>query len=137
MTRSVPGTSRRPPLKETHARLWFPGANSKLLGKPQTPPFWKGADGVSVSKETGSAMTSLPVTCPDSRRLGGKLSHSHDGGRERLLSAHAPAQRPASIYVGDPTWRLRRPWRWRWSPSEHSGGAGGTVGTHGGVGGDG
>nr|KAF6469841.1 hypothetical protein HJG59_011197 [Molossus molossus] len=137
MTTSVLGTSRCSPWASASGFRMRIGSFS---GTPGPLPFRKGADGVSVSKETGPATTSLPLTCLDSQTVGrkrGKLSHSHDGGRERLRTAHAPAQRPASIYVGDPTWRLRRPWRWRWSPSEHSGGEGGTVRTHGGVGGDG
>lgn len=140
MTKSVPGTSRRSPTTSLKRASGFRVRIGSFSGTPRLLPGRKGADCVPVSKETGPAVTSLPLTCLASQTVGrkrGKLSQSHDGGRERLRCAHAPAQRPASIYVGDPTWRLRRPWRWRWNPSEHSGGEGGTVRTHGGVGGDG
>lgn len=124
-------------LRDPRARLGFRTRRGNYSGNPKPLLLSRSADSVCVATETGLSVTSLPAGCLDPRLLGGKLSNSHDCGRERLRCAHAPAQRPASIYVGDPTWRLRRPWRWRWSPSERSSGDRDPVRTHGGVRGDG
>lgn len=72
MVRSVVGTSGLLPSVEPHARFQFPERMESFLGNPRPLLLRKGADGVPVSKETRPAMTSLPLTCLDSRLLGEK-----------------------------------------------------------------
>lgn len=123
--------------RDPRACLGFRERRGNHSGNPK-PFLWShSVAGVPVATETGLSVTSLPPGCLDFRLLRRKLSNSHDCGRERLRCAHAPAQRPASIYVGDPTWRPRRPWRWWRSPSERCSGDRDPVRTHGGVRGDG
>lgn len=137
MTRSVPCTSRSSPLASPRRGSGFRVRMGSFAGNSRLLPNRAGRRWRPRLQGNGAPPCVTSADLSGSPTVGKKIEPRHEGGCERLPSAHAPARRPASIYVGDPTWRLRRPWRWCWIPAEHSGGERGRVRTHGGVGGDG